>query len=101
MRADPARPTRHAGGRIRWPRDPRTVDLGRVWGWHDPATGHISVSTDQSAPDQARVLLHELVHSVRPEWAERRVEETERMLLDLLSRNPGPVLWALWELTRG
>ena len=100
-RIDPVRPVRHATGRIRWPRQPRTAETGRVWGWHDRETGEISVTSEQSPPDQATILLHELLHAIRPAWSEKRVLSTEAALAESIERNPGPWLWAIWMLTRG
>ncbi len=94
----------HPDGRetpIRWPRGlARTTRLARmggrdtrVAGWFDRATGTISVSQAQSAPDQACTLAHELAHCFLPRAPHRIVEPLSEWLVKFTRRNKALALW--------
>lgn len=102
QRADPHRPTRYqakdGAGRIRWPNRPRVDGVPQA-GW---TTNNImSISFNDSAPEQADTLIHELMHVERYQWSEDMVEEVTAVICASIARNPGPWIWAIWALTKG
>lgn len=58
-----------------------------AWGTFDTATGEITINPDATPFKRLETIIHEALHKFSPDWTEKQVRVSARVIRDALWRD--------------